>query len=110
MPQLDSEGGEGVALTPGASLAVDAHLHPLGAPFYVATTTADTDPSPIRAAAAAPARHRAGHRRHRDPWPGARRCVLGLPVHRPKYKAGRMTSRGHFYVLLPKTVAETLSR
>ncbi len=33
---LGPEGTEGVALTPRASIAVDAHLHPFGVPVYIA--------------------------------------------------------------------------
>jgi membrane-bound lytic murein transglycosylase A len=99
---LGSEGSESVALTPGASLAVDAHLHPLGAPFYVATTTAETD-----AGKSVPLLQRLfvaqdtggaikGAVRGDVFWgfgPGA------------EDMAGRMTSRGRFFVLLPKPVA-----
>ena len=42
-PSLGSPGSEGVALTPGASVAVDSHLHALGAPFFVAATSPDPD-------------------------------------------------------------------
>lgn len=37
-PALGAVGSEGVALTPQASIAVDAKVHPLGAPFFAATT------------------------------------------------------------------------
>jgi membrane-bound lytic murein transglycosylase A len=40
-PALGSPGTMGAALTPLASLAVDARIHPLGAPFYVAATGPD---------------------------------------------------------------------
>jgi membrane-bound lytic murein transglycosylase A len=104
---LGSEGSEGVALTPGASLAVDAHLHPLGAPFYVATTTADTDPGK-----SVPLLQRLLIAQDtggaiRGPVRGDVFWGFGPSA---EDKAGRMTSRGHFYVLLPKPVAETLSR
>jgi membrane-bound lytic murein transglycosylase A len=41
-PKLGSPGAEGASLTPGASIAVDMKIHPLGAPFYVATKMPDT--------------------------------------------------------------------
>src|SRR6202012_5885309 len=43
-PSLGSPGTEDVALTPGASIAVDNKIHPLGVPFYIATTTPDGKP------------------------------------------------------------------
>ena len=40
-PALGAPGAEGPPLTPGASIAVDMKIHPLGAPFYVVTRTPD---------------------------------------------------------------------
>jgi len=103
---LGSEGSEGVALTPGASLAVDAHIHPLGAPFYVATTASDTEvgksvPLLQRLLIA------------QDTGGAIRGPVRGDVFwgfgQQAEDMAGRMTSRGHFYVLLPKPVAGHLS-
>jgi membrane-bound lytic murein transglycosylase A len=37
-PALGAVGAEGVALTPEASIAVDAKIHPLGAPFFIVTS------------------------------------------------------------------------
>ncbi|HEX3673467.1 MAG TPA: murein transglycosylase A [Rhizomicrobium sp.] len=102
---LGSEGSEGVALTPGASLAVDAHLHPLGAPFYVATTTAETD-----AGKSVPLLQRLFVAQ--DTGGAIRGAVRGDvfwgfgPA--AEDMAGRMTSRGRFFVLLPKPVAARL--
>jgi membrane-bound lytic murein transglycosylase A len=102
---LGSEGSEGVALTPGASLAVDAHIHPLGAPFYVATTASDTEvgksvPLLQRLLIA------------QDTGGAIRGPVRGDVFwgfgQQAEDMAGRMTSRGHFYVLLPKPVADRL--
>jgi membrane-bound lytic murein transglycosylase A len=42
-PALGSPGSEGAELTPKASLAVDPHLHALGAPYFVAATSPDPD-------------------------------------------------------------------
>jgi membrane-bound lytic murein transglycosylase A len=41
-PALGSPGAEGASLTPGASIAVDMKIHPLGVPFYVATRMPDS--------------------------------------------------------------------
>jgi membrane-bound lytic murein transglycosylase A len=41
-PKLGAPGAEGVTLTPGASIAVDMKIHPLGAPFYVTTRMPDS--------------------------------------------------------------------
>jgi membrane-bound lytic murein transglycosylase A len=105
-PTLGSEGSEGVALTPGASLAVDAHLHPLGAPFYVATTAADTD-----AGNAVPLLQRLLIAQ--DTGGAIKGAVRGDVFWgfgpRAEDMAGRMTSRGRFYVLLPKPVAARLA-
>ncbi|HTQ13211.1 MAG TPA: MltA domain-containing protein [Rhizomicrobium sp.] len=102
---LGGEGSEGVALTPGASLAVDAHLHPLGAPFYVATSSAET-----QAGQSVPVLQRLLVAQDtggaiRGPVRGDVFWGLG-----PKAEdmAGRMTARGRFYVLLPRPVAERL--
>ncbi|MEI9930652.1 MAG: murein transglycosylase A [Rhizomicrobium sp.] len=43
-PTLGSPGTENVPLTPQASIAVDTKVHPLGVPFYIATTTPDAKP------------------------------------------------------------------
>lgn len=40
-PALGSAGTEGVALTPRASIAVDARLHALGTPFFLSAATPD---------------------------------------------------------------------
>lgn len=41
-PALGAPGAEGPSLTPGASIAVDIKVHPLGAPFFVATKMPDS--------------------------------------------------------------------
>ncbi|MGH6869984.1 MAG: murein transglycosylase A [Rhizomicrobium sp.] len=104
-PALGSDGSEGVALTPGASLAVDAHLHPLGAPFYVATSTADTEAGmmvPVLARLLV-AQDTGGA--IRGPVRGDVFWGLGPQA---ETMAGKMTARGRFYVFLPKPVAERL--
>jgi membrane-bound lytic murein transglycosylase A len=42
-PVLGAEGAEGVALTPGASLAIDHTIHAYGVPVWLETTTPDAD-------------------------------------------------------------------
>ena len=93
-------------MTPGASLAVDPHLHPLGAPFYVATTTADTD-----AGKTVPLLQRLLIAQ--DTGGAIKGAVRGDVFWgfgpRAEDMAGRMTSRGRFYALLPKPVAARLA-
>jgi membrane-bound lytic murein transglycosylase A len=99
---LGSSGSEGVPLTPSASIAVDARVHPLGVPFYIAATRPDADPAkPEHAfdqlliaqdtggAIRGPARA--------DVFWGFGRDAESI--------AGRMKSDGRFFVLLPKAVA-----
>jgi membrane-bound lytic murein transglycosylase A len=105
-PSLGSPGTEGVALTPGASLAVDPHLHPLGAPFFVAATSPDSDSSrPDRpldrllvaqdtgGAITGPVRG--------DVFWGFGPSAEAI--------AGRMKSHGQIFVLLPKRLAAVLA-
>lgn len=40
-PNLGAIGAENLPLTPGGSIAIDMRIHPLGAPFFVSTTTPD---------------------------------------------------------------------
>lgn len=88
-------GAEGVVLTPGRSLAVDRNFIPLGAPVFV--DAADNDAVLHRlliaqdtgGAIAGPVRG--------DVFWG-----FGVDA---EEKAGRMRARGHYYLLLPKTIA-----
>jgi membrane-bound lytic murein transglycosylase A len=102
---LGSPGSEGVPLTPGASLAVDETLHPLGVPVYISATRPDADASkPDRTfdalliaqdtggAIKGPARG--------DVFWGFGRDAESI--------AGRMKSTGRMFVLLPKSVAAKL--
>lgn len=90
---LGPKGSEGVALTPGASLAVDEHLHPLGAPVYIATD--------------APVLHRLLVAQ--DTGGAIKGAVRGDVFwgfgSKAEATAGAMTAHGHMYVLLPKLVA-----
>jgi membrane-bound lytic murein transglycosylase A len=104
---LGAEGSEGVALTSGASLAVDQHLHPLGAPVYVATVTQD-----VNASKDTPVLQRLLIAQDtggaiRGPVRGDVFWGVG-----PKAEAiaGQMTSHGQMFVLLPKPVAARLGQ
>jgi membrane-bound lytic murein transglycosylase A len=44
-PGVGAQGAEGVALTPGASLAVDTSIHPLGVPVWLEGAAPDPDPN-----------------------------------------------------------------
>ena len=102
---LGSEGAQGVALTPEASLAVDLHLHALGAPFFVDATAPDADPAkpdrPFRRLLIA-----------QDTGGAIRGTVRGDVFWgfgaNAESVAGRMKASGKFYVLLPKAVAARL--
>ena len=104
-PKLGADGSEGVTLTPGASLAVDAKLHALGVPVYVAATAPDPDAAkPDRpfdrlliaqdtgGAIAGPVRG--------DVFWGFGADAASV--------AGRMKAHGTMYVLLPKPLAAKL--
>jgi len=96
-PALGSTGSLGAALTPLASIAVDARLHALGAPFYVAAD----GPDPLHGLLIA--QDTGGAIR------GAPRADIffgfGPDAER---RAGLMKAPGKFYVLLPKALAERL--
>jgi membrane-bound lytic murein transglycosylase A len=86
-------GAAGVALTPGRSLAVDPHFVPLGVPVWLSSN--EPDGSPLRrlmvaqdtgAAIKGPVRG--------DVFWGAGETAFD--------KAGRMKSRGIYYLLLPR--------
>jgi membrane-bound lytic murein transglycosylase A len=105
-PTLGSPGTETVPLTPAASLAVDAHLHPLGAPVYVVATKPDADPArPDQAFAKLLVAQDTGGA-IRGPVRGDVFWGFGA---QPEAIAGRMKSRGRFYVFVPKPVAATLA-
>jgi len=105
-PSLGSPGTEGAALTPGASLAVDPHLHALGAPFFVAATSPDPD-------AAKPDRSFSRLLIAQDTGGAIKGAVRGDVFWgfdtSAKAIAGRMKSPGRFYVLLPKSLATDLA-
>ncbi len=104
-PKLGANGSQGVALTPGVSLAVDAKLHALGVPVYVAATVPDPD--------AAKPDHPFGRLLIAQDTGGA----IAGPVRGDVFwgfgkdaesVAGRMKAHGTMYVLLPKALAARL--
>jgi membrane-bound lytic murein transglycosylase A len=105
-PSLGSPGSEGVALTPGASLAVDSHLHALGAPFFLAATSPDpnaTKPDqPLNRLLIAQDTGGA----IKGPVRGDVFWGFGASA---QATAGRMKSPGRLFVLLPKRLATSLA-
>jgi membrane-bound lytic murein transglycosylase A len=99
-PRLGAEGAEGVALTPGASLAVDARLHPLGVPFFVSITLPDAK----QLQALFVAQDIGGA--IRGPVRGD--IFFGFGQEAEKL-AGAMNHAGRLYALLPKSVAARLA-
>jgi membrane-bound lytic murein transglycosylase A len=96
-PALGSTGSLGAALTPLASIAVDARLHALGAPVYVAAD----GPDPVRGLFIA--QDTGGAIRG-----GPRADIFfgfGADAER---RAGLMKALGKFYLLLPNALAERL--
>jgi membrane-bound lytic murein transglycosylase A len=88
-----------VALTPGASLAVDTRLHALGVPFFVSTTLPDA--RPLQALFVAQDIGGA----IRGPVRGD--IFFGFGAEAEKL-AGAMNHAGRLYALLPKSVAARL--
>jgi len=88
-------GAEGVALTPGRSLAVDNHKIPYGAPLWL--DTQDPDGKSLQRLMVA-----------QDTGGAITGAVRGDffwgPGPDAADKAGRMQSRGHAFILLPKSV------
>ena len=104
-PNAGSKGSEGVPLTPGASLAVDQRIHPLGMPIYVAARRPDADPNRSE--------HSFNQLLIAQDTGGAIRGPVRGDVYWGFGKdaesiAGRMKSEGRMFVLLPKAVAARL--
>jgi membrane-bound lytic murein transglycosylase A len=97
-PALGSTGSLGAALTPLASIAVDARLHALGAPFYVAAD----GPDPVHGLLIA--QDTGGAIRG-----GPRADIFFGFGSDAERRAGQMKAPGKFYLLLPKGLAERLS-
>ncbi len=101
-PALGSPGAETVVLTPGASIAVDPRIHPLGVPFFVATTMPDSG-KPLRRLFVA------------QDIGGAIRGPLRADLFwgfgsEAEAIAGAMKQSGRLAVLLPKPVAARLAQ
>jgi membrane-bound lytic murein transglycosylase A len=104
-PALGAAGSEGVPLTPGASLAVDPRLHPLGVPFFVAATAPDPDPKkPDRPFNRLLVAQDTGGA-IRGPVRGDVFWGFGADA---QAIAGRMKAQGRLFVLLPKALAARL--
>lgn len=96
-PALGAQGTLGVNITPLASIAVDRHLHPLGAPFYVAAE----GPDPVHALAVA------------QDTGGAIKGVNRADIffgagEEAERRAGQLKAQGRLYVLLPNRIADTI--
>jgi membrane-bound lytic murein transglycosylase A len=98
-PALGAKGAQGVALTPGASLAVDTRLHALGVPFFVSTSLPDA--KPLRTLFVAQDTGGA----IRGPVRGDIYFGFGAEAER---QAGAMKQNGKLYALLPAPVAARL--
>jgi membrane-bound lytic murein transglycosylase A len=91
-------GAQGVALTPGRSLAVDDALIPLGAPLWLDTTGPPPGGGPLRRLVIAQDTGSA--------IKGAVRGDLFWGAGADAFEAaGRMNQRGRYYILLPQAVA-----
>ncbi len=96
-PALGSTGTLGAALTPLASIAVDARLHALGAPFYLAAD----GPDPLHGLLIA--QDTGGAIR------GAARADIFFGFGpEAEHRAGLMKAPGRFYLLLPNALAGRL--
>jgi len=98
---IDGEGpigAQGVALTPGRSLAVDSALLPLGVPLWLDTTWPATDKPLQRLMVAQDVGSAIKGAVRGDFFWGSGEPALA--------QAGRMKQTGRYYLLLPKPVAE----
>lgn len=93
-PSVGPKGAQGVPLTPGRSVAIDAQFLPLGAPIYLSTTQANSDVPMQRLVMG---QDTGGAIR------GAIRADFFFGFGAPAAEnAGRMKQRGTIWVLLPK--------
>ena len=95
-------GAQGVALTPGRSLAVDTRYIPLGLPLWLDTTMPGENTEPLRRLMLAQDTGSA----IKGPVRGD--FFWGTGDGALEY-AGRMKSRGRYYLLLPKLLANRLA-
>ncbi|MHA1569976.1 MAG: murein transglycosylase A, partial [Alphaproteobacteria bacterium] len=96
-------GAQGVALTPGRSLAVDPQFVPLGAPLWLDTSQPGSSDQPLRRLVVAQDTGGAilGAVRGDLFW-GTGEAALE--------EAGRMKQPGQYYQLLPRAVADRVAR
>ena len=95
-------GAQGVALTAGRSLAVDTRYIPLGLPLWLDTTMPGQDAGPLQRLMLAQDTGSA----IKGPVRGD--FFWGTGDGALEY-AGRMKSRGRYYILLPKLLADKLA-
>ena len=104
--EIDGEGpigAEGLALTPGRSLAVDRAFVPMGVPIWLQTTWPSEKDKPLNRLMVAQDTGGA----IKGPVRGD--FFWGYGAEALKY-AGRMKSTGRYYLLLPNAVADRLGR
>jgi membrane-bound lytic murein transglycosylase A len=101
-PDAGPIGAEGVPLTPGRSLAVDRRYVPLGLPVWLDTTWPAEPDKPLRRLVVA-----------QDAGGAIKGVVRGDFFwgygENALYYAGRMKSRGRYFLLLPVSAAERLA-
>ena len=95
-------GGEGIALTPGRSLAIDHSLYPYGMPLWVDIEHPDENLPAIRRVMMA-----------QDTGGAIRGAVRGDVFwghgEEAEYYAGHMKSEGQYWALLPKSLAPAIT-
>jgi membrane-bound lytic murein transglycosylase A len=106
-PKAGSKGSEGVPLTPGASMAVDERIHPLGVPIYIAAMRPDADPTRSEQAFNQLLIAQDTGGAIRGPARGDVYWGFGKEA---ESIAGRMKSEGRMFMLLPKAVAARLRK
>ena len=101
-PGVGPKGALGVPLTPNRSVAIDAHLLPLGAPIFLATTEANST---------VPMQHLVMGQDTGGAIRGAVRAdfFFGFGGDAAE-NAGRMKQQGQLWVLLPKATAQAAAR
>jgi membrane-bound lytic murein transglycosylase A len=96
-------GSQGVVLTPGRSLAVDARFLPLGAPVWLATTDPVDAARPLRRLTVA--QDTGGAIR----GPARADLFWGHGADAAE-RAGRMRQEGELYLLLPRALGDAIAR
>lgn len=101
-PSVGADGSEGVPLTPGASLAVDNSIHPMGAPLWLAL---DEHSTAIPRARLMIAQDTGGAIKGAD-----RGDVFFGFGDKAEWNAGHMKAAGAMFVLLPKPLVRQLPK